>query len=313
MPRGNPEAGGGGEISVGGRLAPVVVLGRDDEVERVGETQRRERLARLGARRAGDDRLGEAGEATDRGDGARHPGQAQLGDDALALLGGAGDHHLLRPGQPLAEVGAEQVVDLVPRVTHDEVAVGLGDVDAEPLLQRARHRLGRLALAVDQRPVQIEEEGGERHPRLNSKGPVVVPRGADILEAMRRALLCLLMCAAPAWAQSPLDTLKKEAGKAATSEGKKAANKAVVDKVNAKLLAEGRKNQCSFKVDSDELAPGCDAKARRLANTIIDAKKTLATTGTTGWKFVVYGHTDTTGNADHNKELSKKRAAAIAR
>ena len=123
-----------------------------------------------------------------------------------------------------------------------------------------------------------------------------------------------MMCAAaPAWAQNPLDTIKKEAGKAAATEGKKAANKAVVNKVNAKLLAEGRKNQCSFKVDSDELAPGCDAKAKRLANVLIDAKKTLATSGASGWKFVVYGHTDTTGDANHNKELSKKRAAAITR
>ena len=30
--------------------------------------------------------------------------------------------------------------------------------------------------------------------------------------------------------------------------------------VNAKLLAEGRKNQCSFKTDSDQLAPGCDPR-----------------------------------------------------
>ena len=113
--------------------------------------------------------------------------------------------------------------------------------------------------------------------------------------------------------QSPLDTIKKEAGNVAAKEGKKAASKAVVDKVNAKLLAEGRKNQCSFKVDSDQLAPGCDAKAKRLANALIDAKKTLSGSGMTGWKFVVYGHTDTTGDAQHNKELSLKRAAAIAR
>ncbi|HKA90371.1 MAG TPA: OmpA family protein [Haliangiales bacterium] len=117
--------------------------------------------------------------------------------------------------------------------------------------------------------------------------------------------------------QSPLDSIvdkgKKEAGNVAVKKGKEAANKAVVDKVNAKLLAEGRKNQCSFKVDSDELAPGCDAKAKKLANALIDAKKTLSTSGMTGWKFVVYGHTDSTGKPDHNKELSQKRAAAIAR
>jgi OOP family OmpA-OmpF porin len=131
---------------------------------------------------------------------------------------------------------------------------------------------------------------------------------------MRRALfLTVLFGAVSALGQSPLDAIKEKAGTAVAKEGKKAANKAVVDKVNAKLLAEGRKNQCSFKVDSDELAPGCDAKAKRLASTIIDAKKTLSGSGMTGWKFVVYGHTDSTGNAQHNKELSQKRAAAIAR
>src|SRR6266545_1307649 len=34
--------------------------------------------------------------------------------------------------------------------------------------------------------------------------------------------------------------------------------------VNAKLLAEGKKNQCSFKSDSDQLMPGCDAKVKKL-------------------------------------------------
>jgi OOP family OmpA-OmpF porin len=39
-----------------------------------------------------------------------------------------------------------------------------------------------------------------------------------------------------------------------------------VKEVNAKLLAEGRKNQCSFKTDSDELRPSCDQKLKKLAN-----------------------------------------------
>ena len=34
----------------------------------------------------------------------------------------------------------------------------------------------------------------------------------------------------------------------------------VEKEVNDKLLAEGRKNQCSFKTDSDQLMPGCDAE-----------------------------------------------------
>ncbi len=129
--------------------------------------------------------------------------------------------------------------------------------------------------------------------------------------------IVMLLGAGIASAQSPFDSLKKEATKAATDKAKTTAkseaNKAVVSKVNKKLLAEGRKNQCSFKVDSDELAPGCDAKAKRLANVLIDAKRQLAAAGHGGYKFVVAGHTDTTGDAEHNKELSRRRAAAIVK
>ena len=87
----------------------------------------------------------------------------------------------------------------------------------------------------------------------------------------------------------------------------------LVAKLNAKLLAEGRKNQCSFKSDSDELAPGCDAKVRRLAKTLADVKKNLQVSGVTSYKFEVAGHTDTSGSADHNKALSEKRAAVIVK
>jgi len=51
--------------------------------------------------------------------------------------------------------------------------------------------------------------------------------------------------------------------------------------VNAKLLAEGRKNQCSFKTDSDELAAGCDKKLKNLANALVEAKKRLSVAGVT--------------------------------
>ena len=122
---------------------------------------------------------------------------------------------------------------------------------------------------------------------------------------------------AAALAQSPLDDLAKSAGQTIKNEGVSAVkgevNRAVVDKVNAKLLAEGRKNQCSFKSDTDELAPGCDAKAKRLANLLIDAKRTLAAGNLSGYKFVVSGHTDSSGKAEHNLELSRKRAAVMVR
>jgi OmpA-OmpF porin, OOP family len=92
-----------------------------------------------------------------------------------------------------------------------------------------------------------------------------------------------------------------------------AARDKVVKDVNAKLLAEGHKNQCSFKSDSAELAPGCDKKIKKLADTLIDAKKKLQAGGLSGFKFEVSGHTDSAGKPEHNKELSAKRAAVIAK
>jgi OmpA-OmpF porin, OOP family len=98
------------------------------------------------------------------------------------------------------------------------------------------------------------------------------------------------------------------AGKA----GGAARDKAVKD-VNARLLAEGRKDQCSFKSDSDELEPGCDKKVKKLADTLVDVKKRLKVAGVTSYKFEVSGHTDTSGKPAHNKELSGKRAAVMVR
>ena len=106
-----------------------------------------------------------------------------------------------------------------------------------------------------------------------------------------------------------LDDIAKKAGGAAASAGKDKAEK----DVNAKLLAEGRKNQCSFKTDSDQLMPGCDAKIKKLADALVDAKKTLQMAGVKSYKFEVSGHTDSSGKADHNKELSGKRAATIVK
>lgn len=94
--------------------------------------------------------------------------------------------------------------------------------------------------------------------------------------------------------------------------GNKTRDKAVA-KLNAKLLAEGRKNQCSFKTDSDQLEADCDKKVRSLANTLVQVKENLKVAGITSYKFEVSGHTDTSGSAPHNKELSAKRAAVIAK
>jgi outer membrane protein OmpA-like peptidoglycan-associated protein len=123
---------------------------------------------------------------------------------------------------------------------------------------------------------------------------------------IRTAAVALLLLAAPlARAQNAWDLAKKAAGKGATGQVEK--------EVNKRLLDEGRKNQCSFKSGSDELEKGCDAKAQRLAKALIDAKKRLNAAGVQNFKFVVSGHTDSSGSAETNKELSAKRAAVMVK
>jgi OOP family OmpA-OmpF porin len=123
---------------------------------------------------------------------------------------------------------------------------------------------------------------------------------------MKTLVVTLLMILpAVASAQNAWDVAKDVAGSAASGKLEK--------EINKRLLAESRKNQCSFKVDTDELAPGCDKKLRALAGVLIDAKKQLNAAGVQNFKFEVSGHTDSSGNAAHNQELSGKRAATIAK
>lgn len=121
------------------------------------------------------------------------------------------------------------------------------------------------------------------------------------------AALLAVAHAGPARAQAPApwDLAKKAAGSGATGQLEK--------EVNRRLLEEGRKNQCTFKSGTDVLEPGCDAKMKRLSNALVDAKKRLNGAGVKNFKFVVSGHTDSTGNAAANKELSAKRAAVVVR
>jgi OOP family OmpA-OmpF porin len=106
-------------------------------------------------------------------------------------------------------------------------------------------------------------------------------------------------------AGDPWDVAKQAVGSAATGEIEK--------EINTRLLAEGRKNQCSFKSDTDQLVKGCDQKLKNLATDLIDAKKKLDAAGVRNFKFEVSGHTDSAGKAEHNKELSGKRAAVIVK
>ena len=128
------------------------------------------------------------------------------------------------------------------------------------------------------------------------------------------ALLSFVTSAALAVASVPAHAIdlgglaQKAAGGAATGARDK-----VAKEVNAKLLAEGRKNQCSFKTDSDELMPGCDTKLKNLTNTLVEMKKRLKVAGITSYRFEVSGHTDSSGKPEHNKELSARRAAVIER
>ncbi len=117
------------------------------------------------------------------------------------------------------------------------------------------------------------------------------------------AALALSLAPGLARSETVWDSAKSVVGKSTTSSLQK--------EINKQLLSESRKNQCSFESDTAKLAPGCDAKVRRLANALVDAKKKLNHAGVTNFKFVVSGHTDSTGSAAHNKELSAKRAAVI--
>lgn len=108
------------------------------------------------------------------------------------------------------------------------------------------------------------------------------------------------------------DLEKKVSGQArekARAEG----NKKLAVQVNKRLLAEARKNQCAFKSGTDELEPGCGKKSKKLASVIIDVKKTLQSQGQSGFKFVVSGHTDASGDAAKNMELSARRAQVMVK
>lgn len=137
----------------------------------------------------------------------------------------------------------------------------------------------------------------------------------------QKILSILLLTLAPIFAHAGLmDDLNKSGGDLGAQVAEKAkakaaseGNKKIAAQVNKKLLAEGRKNQCSFKSGSDELEPGCGTKAQKLAQTIIDVKKTLQSQGQSGFKFTVSGHTDSTGNAAKNKDLSMRRAQVMVK
>ena len=126
------------------------------------------------------------------------------------------------------------------------------------------------------------------------------------------AVLLLSMFSTLAYA-GLADDLKAKAESKSKEAATAKANKEIAIKVNKKLLTEGRKNQCSFKSGTDELAKGCGKKSKKLANQIIDVKKTLQSQGYSGFKFIVSGHTDSSGDAAKNKDLSMRRAQVMVK
>jgi OOP family OmpA-OmpF porin len=150
---------------------------------------------------------------------------------------------------------------------------------------------------------------GSRMTNNNGKTPRALLVGLSLAGALAFAVG---PAARPAHAID-LDGLTKMAVGAATQKATSGATDAVLKKVNARLLAEGRKNQCSFKSDSDVLESGCEKKALNLVKALGDVKKELTAAGITKFKFEVSGHTDSSGKPEHNKELSGKRAAAIVK
>lgn len=129
-----------------------------------------------------------------------------------------------------------------------------------------------------------------------------------------KLLVALLLSMAFTLAHAGLsDDLKAKAASKSREAATDKANKEIAIKANKKLLEEGRKNQCSFKSSTDELEKGCGKKSKKLANQIIDAKKSLQSQGYSGFKFIVSGHTDSSGDAARNKDLSMRRAQVMVK
>ena len=123
-----------------------------------------------------------------------------------------------------------------------------------------------------------------------------------MIRALVLAGLAALVPAA-AHAQDAWGLAKKAAGGGPTAR--------LEQEINKRLLEEGRKNQCSFKSGTAVLEKGCDRKAKNLARSLIDAKRKLNGAGVKNFKFVVSGHTDTTGSAERNQALSAERAQVM--
>ncbi len=135
---------------------------------------------------------------------------------------------------------------------------------------------------------------------------------------MNKLLAAMLISLVPALAYAGLpdiktDDLKGKMEKQAEGKARAKGNEKIAAQVNKRLLKESRKNQCSFKSGTDQIEneKACAGKSKKLANEIIDVKKYLQSQGYGGFKFIVTGHTDSSGDPAKNKELSQRRAQVM--
>ena len=156
------------EVRLRRRFAVRVVLGGDDDREELAHADAAERVAHLLAAGARDDRqLRAARQPPHQRHRARQRAVAGLGEERVLLRDGRVDELAHRDGERV--VARDHLVDLVPGVADDEAALLVGQLGAVAP-HRQHHRLDVLPLAVDQRPVEIEQKRfGRRTKKIHER------------------------------------------------------------------------------------------------------------------------------------------------
>ena len=149
-----------------------VVLGGHDHREQLPHADAGQRVPHLLAAGAGDHgQLGTPRQPADQVHRAGKRPVPALGEDGVLLFDGGIDE--LAHGDRQRVVAHHHRVDLVPRVTDDEAPLLVGHLGAVAA-QRQHHGFDVLALAVDQRSVEVEQKGfgrGEFRHELRGRLP----------------------------------------------------------------------------------------------------------------------------------------------